>query len=53
MTSKRSRPGARTLPLSTDDLVAMQGVRRAIIDQEPPWVGKCKGGSGLDRETYR
>jgi hypothetical protein len=41
--------GAGTVALSTDELIAMQRAREAIIGQEPPWVGKRKGGRRFGR----
>lgn len=41
--------GAGTVPLSTDELVAMQRAREALAGQEPPWVGKRKGGRRFGR----
>lgn len=41
--------GAGTVPLSQEELVAMQRARAAIAFGEMPWVGKRKGGRKFGR----
>ena len=41
--------GAGTMPLSQEDLIAMQRGRASIVAAEPPWVGKRKGGRKFGR----
>ena len=41
--------GAGTVPLSTDELIAMQRAREALTASETPWVGTRKGGRRFGR----
>ena len=41
--------GAGTASLSTEDLVALQRAREALVAGDMPWVGKRKGGRRFGR----
>lgn len=41
--------GAGTVPLSSDELIAMQRAREEIAQSELPWIGKRKGGRKFGR----
>ena len=41
--------GAGTVSLSTNDLVALQRAREALVAGDMPWVGKRKGGRRFGR----
>lgn len=41
--------GAGTVPLPVEELIALQRAREAVVAQDPPWVGKRKGGRKFGR----